>query len=392
VAGGGAVSGHRAALLDWLACAYGGREQRAPLAARAAGDGLLERVAWLGTSGHVLDFDDTYLPGIAHLSAPTAPAAIALAASLDRSVGEALDAYAAGFEAMGRLSRSHDLYEGGWHPTAVCGAAGAAHVAARLLGLDEERTGAAERLALLQAGGLRAAFGSDGKSLQVGMAAAAGVHAARIAASGARITSDVMGHPAGFAAAFGAVREADGGAAVEQNWIKPWPCCLMSHSAVQAASEAREALAGSRAQIEVSVHPVARRAAAYDDVVDGLQAKFSIPYLVAYVVLHGEPEPASFDGVDAGARTLAAERVRLTTDESLRQPEAVLVLDGQIVARVPASRGSPEAPMDADALTAKCRRLAGSRLDGVLDDVGAPAQVLLDALATKGGQTPLGRT
>ena len=37
--------------------------------------------------------------------------------------------------------------------------------------------------------------------------------------------------------------------------------------------------------------------------------------------------------------------------------------------------------MDADALAAKCRRLAGSRLDGVLDDLGAPAQVLLDALA-----------
>jgi 2-methylcitrate dehydratase PrpD len=371
---------HRAALLDWLACAYGGRGQRAPLAARAAGDGLLERVAWLGTAGHVLDFDDTYLPGIAHLSAPTAPAAIAVGASLDRSVGDVLDAYAAGFEAMGRLSRSHDLYEGGWHPTAVCGAAGAAHTTARLLGLDEERTGAAERLALLQAGGLRAAFGSDGKSLQVGLAAAAGVHAGRIGASGATITADVIGHPAGFTAAFGAARESDG-TAIEQNWIKPWPCCLMSHSAVQAASEAREALAGSRAPIEVAVHPVARRAAAYDDVADGLQAKFSIPYLVAYVVLHGEPEPASFDGVDEGARALAAERVRLSTDESLRQAEAIVALDGEVVGRVPASRGSPEAPMGAGELAAKCALLAGDRLDGLLDNPDAPAQVLLDALA-----------
>ena len=374
------MSDHRTALLDWLACAYGGREQRAARAARAAGDGLLERVAWLATAGHVLDFDDTYLPGIAHLSAPTAPAAIALSAALDRSVGDAIDAYAAGFEAMGRLSRSHDLYEGGWHPTAVCGAAGAAHAAARLLGLDEERTGAAERLALLQAGGLRAAFGSDGKALQVGLAAAAGVHAARVAAGGAVITADVMGHAAGFAAAFGAARETDGAAAIDENWIKPWPCCLMSHSAVQAASEAREALAGSDRPIEVAVHPLARRAAAYDDVADGLQAKFSIPYLVAYVVLHGEPEPAAFDGVDADARALARERVRLETDEGLRQTEAVLALDGEEVARVPASRGSPEAPLDAAGLRAKCRLLAGERLDGLLDDPHAPAQVLLDAL------------
>jgi 2-methylcitrate dehydratase PrpD len=329
----------------------------------------------------VLDFDDTYLPGIAHLSAPTAPAAIAVGAWLDRSVGEVLDAYAAGFEAMGRLTRSHVLYEGGWHPTAVCGAAGAAHAASRLLGLDEERTGAAERLALLQAGGLRAAFGSDGKSLQVGMAAAAGVHAARIAAGGAVITADVVQHPAGFAAAFGSLVEAVDGSAVAQNWIKPWPCCLMSHSAVQAASEARAALASARTPIEVAVHPVARRAAAYDDVVDGLQAKFSIPYLVAFVVLHGEPRPESFDGVDPDARALALERVRLTTDESLGQAEAVVALSGDEVARVRASRGSPEAPMSADQLVAKCRMLAGERLDGLLDDPGAPAQVLLDALA-----------
>ena len=130
------MTAYAAALLDWMACAYGGRGERAARAARAAGDGLLERVAWLGTAGHVLDFDDTYLPGIAHLSAPTAPVAIMLGAQLGRSVGEAMAAYGAGFEAMGRLSRAHDLYAGGWHPTAVCGAVGAARVAARLLELD----------------------------------------------------------------------------------------------------------------------------------------------------------------------------------------------------------------------------------------------------------------
>jgi 2-methylcitrate dehydratase PrpD len=315
------MSAHAAALLDWLACAYGGRAERAARVARAAGDDLLETVAWLGTAGHVLDFDDTYLPGIAHLSAPTAPAAIAVAADLGGSVGDVLDAHAAGFEAMGRLSREHRLYDGGWHPTAVCGAAGAAVATARLLDLDEERTDAAVRLALLQAGGLRAAFGSDGKSLQVGMAAAAGVHAARLARAGAAITAEVVGAPEGFAAAFGA--RVDGGdrPAVADNWIKPWPCCLMSHSAIEAATRAELDGPGP---IDVMVHPVARRAAMYDDVADGLQAKFSIPYLVAYVVLRGEPEPASFAGVDAEVRELARTRVRLTTDESLGEAEAVI--------------------------------------------------------------------
>jgi len=372
---------HAAALLDWLACAYGGREQRAARAARAAGDGLLETVAWLGTAGHVLDFDDTYLPGIAHLSAPTAPAAIAVAADLDLTVGAVLDAHAAGFEAMGALSRAHPLYEGGWHPTAVCGAAGAARAAAVVLGLDEERAGAAERLALLQAGGLRAAFGSDGKSLQVGMAAAAGVHAARIAAGGVSITADVVGAPDGFAAAFGAPRALSGSGnhlAVEENWVKPWPCCLMSHSAIEAATRAD--LSGS-GPIAVTVHPVARRAAAYDEVADGLQAKFSIPYLVAYVALRGEPEPSSFDGVEADVQELALRRVTLMTDDTLGESEAVLSLAGEEVARVEASRGSPQRPMSPEELAAKCHLLAGDRLDGLLDNRDAPAQTLLDALA-----------
>jgi hypothetical protein len=70
---------YRTALLDWLACAIGGRSERAARAAAAVGDD----VAALATAGHVLDFDDTYPPGLAHLSAPTAPAALGTEAVSD---------------------------------------------------------------------------------------------------------------------------------------------------------------------------------------------------------------------------------------------------------------------------------------------------------------------
>ena len=69
------------------------------------------------------------------------------------------------------------------------------------------------------------------------------MHAARIAAGGASITADVIGGAAGFAAAFGDRSDDDGRAAIEENWIKPWPCCLMTHSAIEAASIARGASA-----------------------------------------------------------------------------------------------------------------------------------------------------
>ena len=98
-------------------------------------------------------------------------------------------------------------------------------------------------------------------------------------------------------------------------------------------------------------------------------------------MLHGEPDPASFDGVDPEVQEHARSHVRVATDEALPEAEAVVAVGGEEVARVEAARGSPERPMSADELAAKCAMLAGDRLDGLLDDRSAPAQVLLDALA-----------
>src|SRR5207237_589488 len=117
-------------------------------------------------------------------------------------MGQVLAAYARGFEATAALAEaSHpELYRRGWHPTAVCGAVGSAVAVAAILELDVERTDAAVNLSLLQAAGLRSAFGSGGKTLQVGMAAAAGARAAVLAREGASAPDDVR---AGFEQAYG---------------------------------------------------------------------------------------------------------------------------------------------------------------------------------------------
>jgi 2-methylcitrate dehydratase PrpD len=374
---------YRTALLDWLACAAGGAPVPAAVAARAAGDGLLERIAAVGVAGHVLDYDDTYLPGLAHLSAAVAPASLVLAADLGRDVGEALDAYAAGFEATGALARAGHpaLYERGWHPTAVCGTVGAAVAAARLLELEREQSDAARALALLRASGLRAAFGSDGKAIQVGMAAAAGVHAARLAGAGARAPLEtITSARAGFEQAFGAPwAEPSGEAAVNENWIKAYPCCLATHSAIEAAAELRSRDGWSKHEVVAVVHPRSRQAAWLDDVEDTLQAKFSIPYLTAYTLLHGPPGLRSFDTVDAEARSLGARGVSVRLDDSLLESEARLERDGEVLARVEHALGSPQRPLDEARLAAKVDELVGDRLDGVLSDRARPATDVLAA-------------
>ena len=249
-------SRYRTAFLDWLACAARGRSEPAARAAEKLG----EPVTTAATAGHVLDFDDTYLPGLAHLSAPSAPAALVVGAERGARVDDVLSAYARGFEAMGAVARAcHPaLYDGHYHPTAVCGGVGAAVAAATLLGLGEDQHDNAVGIALVGAFGLRAAFGSHGKSLQVGLAAAAGVRAARLAEAGARVP--LARAARGFADATGGAYERpdDSSPAIAENWIKAWPCCLQTHGAIEAAT-----IVSEPPPLTVTVHPVSLQAAAY---------------------------------------------------------------------------------------------------------------------------------
>ena len=337
-------------------------------------------MAAAGCAGHVLDYDDTYAAGLVHASAPVAPVALLLAAERGLSLAAALDAYAAGFEATAALARaSHPaLYERGWHPTSVCGVAGAAVAAARLLGLEPDRERTAVGISLLGAGGLQAAFGTDAKALQVGLAAATGLEAARLSAAGASVSPDAVA--TGFESAYGGTggRRRSGRPAIRDNWIKAYPCCLMTHAAIDAAQALRAGNGAPAGDIVVAVHPTARRAAPRDDPSDGLEAKFSIPYTTAHTLLHGPPSVESFAAPDAAARSFAAAQVRVRADPALLETEARLEVGGQVVSAVRHARGSPQNPMDAEALAQKVETLAPG-LALALDDLDAPAAAAAQA-------------
>jgi 2-methylcitrate dehydratase PrpD len=250
----------------------------------------------------------------------------------------------------------------------------------------DEVSEAAVRLALAQASGLRRSFGSDAKAIQVGAAAAAGLTSARLAHRGATATADLATGPGGFEEAFGGSwAQPDDRSAVAENWIKAYPCCLQTHTSIEAAARVRERgeaswhRPGAGGSITVTVHPRARQAAPYDDVQDGLAAKFSIPYTVAYTLLHGPPlHPRAFAGIDRGARALASRRVAIRLDDSLPETAAVLRLEGHEPLRVESAIGSPARPMTDDQLAAKRELLAGGRLDLVIASPAATAREVLD--------------
>ncbi|MFN2488905.1 MAG: MmgE/PrpD family protein [Actinomycetota bacterium] len=365
------------ALTDWLACARRGRREPAAAAARRASEDASGRVVAAGAAGHVLDYDDTYVPGLCHLSAPIAPVACILGADSGASIADVLAGYAVGVETMAALaSASHPaLYARGWHPTAVCGAVGAAAAAGSVLGLDERATRVATSLALLRAGGLLAAFGSDGKALQVGLAAATGLTAARLAAAGARVPTSVR---SGFESAYeGRWDDPGESPSIADNWIKAYPCCLQTHAAIEAADEARRAGAVPQ-RARVVVHPVSRRAAPYDDVGSGLEAKFSIPYTVALTLLHGPPSVDDFTSAREDVRALA-RNITVATDADVGESEAVLETPEGFSRRVAAALGSPQRPMTENQLQRKVHSLAGAELDGVVDEMDRPAKILVEA-------------
>jgi 2-methylcitrate dehydratase PrpD len=320
------------------------------------------------------------------VSATTAPAALVLAAHRGLSLRAALDAYAEGYEAMAAVAAaSHPaLYDAGWHPTAVCGPIGAVVAGSRLLHLSAEQRQNAIAVALLRAGGTRGAFGSDGKAIQVGLAAAAGVQAALLAQAGASVHPRAIHGPLGFEGVLGAAWPQTSPAradapAITRNWIKLHPSCLGTHSPIEAAVRACDG--GHRLghdQLEVVVHPVAREAAHIDTPTDGLSAKFSIQYCVAHTLIHGAPRVRDFASIDHAARD-RSRQVSVRVDPSLPQFGAVLSVAGRELARVDCPRGAPDQPLTSGELAAKVADLSGDRLLNVLDDGEGPAAGVLRA-------------
>ena len=268
-------------------------------------------------------------------------------------MGEVLDAYAAGFEAMGALARaSHPaLYDRGLHPTAVCGGVGAAVTAARLMRLDPgaararpwpsrcwARPGCAPRSA-------RTASRS-----RWGWPPAAGVRAARLAAAGARVPLEAAAR--GFAeAAGGAYAEPDPAEPRDRAQLDQGLALLPPDARVDRGRRARprggrRAGGGGRC-----TRCRSRRRRWARSPQDGLQAKFSIPYLIAYTLLHGDAHARELRGGGRRGGLGAREAIEVRTDRGLLESEAVLLdADGAELARVEAALGSPERPLDERAL------------------------------------------
>ncbi len=339
-----------------------------------------------GMASHMDDYDDVSMLAVCQPSAPVLSALLAaemglgggaaemgLAGGAASSGRDFVTAFAAGTEVTIRLGQAMGFrhYELGFHATATLGVVGAAAAVARLLRLDAAATSHALAIAASMAAGVRKNFGSMVKPLHVGLAAANGLRAARLAQAGLTGAAEAF-EDSGYLRAFsgGATDRFPIGAlafgrpfALEQPGFerKRYPCCYMLHKMIEAALRLRRESACTledmahacvrlpKGGTEPLIHPHPRI---------GLHGKFSAPYAIVAVLADGRIDMTSFtdQAVQRAALQARLRDVEVIEDDvevppgtDLGRMPVTLTLtlrDGRVLQHsVLASPGSPEDPL-----------------------------------------------
>jgi 2-methylcitrate dehydratase PrpD len=260
-----------------------------------------------GALAHSLDFDDTHAPGSLHPGAPVIPAALAAGEMAGAPGADVLAAIVAGYEVTCRVALAlpaGEHYDRGFHPTATCGAFGAAAAAARVFGLDTAGVEGAFGTVLSQcAGSLQfLANGAWTKRFQVGWAAMNGLMAATLVREGFRGAAEALEGRHGFMHAYApnpvperAVQDLGQVYELMNTAVKPYPSCRYGHAGIDAALALRAEHGLKPAEIESVVlglpraglmligEPAANKADPRN-VVDG---QFSGPFVIACALATG---------------------------------------------------------------------------------------------------------
>jgi 2-methylcitrate dehydratase PrpD len=310
------------ALADTVAVTLAARDH--PVARLAAT--LPEGARWAVTA-HILDFDDLHMPSTTHISAVCVPTALA--------AGGGARAYLAAAGVMARLGTALGWahYAAGWHATCTAGAPASAVGAAIALGLPADRVAMAMALAVPGAGGVQRAFGTDGKSLQVGFAVESGMRAARLAAAGARADPAALDDWLVLVGGDPAAVDVTGPAVPDGLAIKLYPCCYALQRPISALSQfARDGLEpGDVTRIILRTPAGTVVPLIHHRPQTGLEGKFSLEYAAAAALLDTDPGFGSF--TDAAVRRDAARRLAGLVEIKL-DPGGTWLLDGQLEAEV----------------------------------------------------------
>lgn len=302
-----------------------------------------------GALGHSLDFDDTHAAGSLHPGAPVIAAALAAAEMGGATGADVMASIVAGYEITCRIALALPAgahYQRGFHPTATCGAFGAAAAACRAMGLSAEITAQAMGIALSQtAGSLQfLANGAWTKRFQVGWAAMAGLTAATLAREGFKGAAAPLEGQLGFLRAYAIAPQPErltaglgDGFELMHTAVKPYPSCRYGHAGIDAVlalraehqlrpEEVEQITYGlSDAGLLLIGEPATKRA----DPQNIVDAQFSGPFVLACALVTGAMGWDSYRDLHAPAIRALLPRVRCVHDAAV-QAEAPANMSGRI--------------------------------------------------------------
>jgi 2-methylcitrate dehydratase PrpD len=328
-----------------------------------------------GTAVHGEDFDDTFEGTPVHVSSVMVPALLAAAQLRGLSGMDVLRGLAAGSELTCRLAlvAPTAMHRQGFHPTAVCGAFGAAAGIAVAIGLPAAQVTSALGIVGSMASGIieYLAEGTWTKRMHPGWAAQSGWRAARLAEEGFVGPRTVFEGAHGAFKAF-AVSEIDRDFShLTDGWgstweaanlaSKPYACGTMAQPFIDCAIQLREKV-GAGIEIERidakvgegTVHRLWEPRAEKIKPSTPYSAKFSVPFCVAVALADGEAGLGQFTEqriADRAVTDLAA-KVHHETDPDNKYPRnytghlVVTLADGsRLSADQPCLRGGRGAPL-----------------------------------------------
>jgi 2-methylcitrate dehydratase PrpD len=396
------IAAGRMCLVDWFGVALGAHDDPTAIAVRRAaraiwpGTGrsmvLLAEPAPAaaaalinGTMAHCLDYDDTHISSVAHLSGATLAAALAVGSEIGAPAERVLLAHICGFEVGARLGLGDfgsALNHRGWHSTGVLACLAATTAACIVHGLDEDRIRHALGAAATQVGGLTASFGTMAKPFHAGKAALNAILSVELARAGFRSQTELLESRGGLDSAL----VQDGSACIpairfdddwelNRNTFKPSASCLLTHPVIDAArSLATRGCVRDIDAITAHVNPMTPKLAGKERVQTPLEGKFSTAFCVAMALRGHALTDQDFcsrticDGEIAGL----ASKVRLVVEPDMPKVSARLSIEyadgGAAEESIEFALGNPENPMSAQDMRQKFDGLARPVLG---DDTGA---------------------
>lgn len=331
--------------LDWLGCSIAAHDlpcadavgEMMALAggnAQASAVGVAEMTTaqqaafYNGVISHALEYDDTNKIAITHPGAPVIAAALAVAETYSVSFEEYAMGVVAGYEAMMRLGAAvnpeHYRY---WHTTGTCGTFAATAVAAKIMRLNAEQMEAAFGIASTMASGLVYVFGTDAKLVTVGNAARNGIVAAELASRNLCGPEDAFAGKGGYAESTRSkkdlsfmVPQVGDQLMLEDAYYKIHASCGHTHSALDALQKLmteEKFSADDVLKVEAQVYDTANQLCSLYQTETESKAKFSLPYCVAVMLLHGKCTLAEFESSLLSSSFIKKYAERITVKENV---------------------------------------------------------------------------